>query len=128
MYLEANKTLTATGGNGRRKMEGFWAARFTGPRGVGNGVVTLIEGRLFGGDSAFLYLGTYGGEADEFRASINIRRFARGPSGVIGGNEFLVEVVGVLEEDKIAAHGRISGEKFEFHIVLIKLAELPERK
>jgi hypothetical protein len=40
-------------------VDGFWLIRFTGLEGFSGGVLTLIQGSLFGGDSAHIYTGAF---------------------------------------------------------------------
>ncbi len=55
-------------------MEGFWTVQFQGVQGMGAGFITLIGGQLFGGDSGFLYKGTYTQQGDNLTAQARSER------------------------------------------------------
>src|SRR5580658_7553248 len=65
-------------------MEGFWTVQFTGVQGWGAGVLTLIGGRLFGGDSGFLYTGTYTEQGNALTARVHVKRYVAGIANVMG--------------------------------------------
>jgi T3SS negative regulator,GrlR len=50
-------------------VEGFWTVQFTDIQGLGFGVVTLLGGQVFGGDSGFMYTGTYTDSENAMNAS-----------------------------------------------------------
>jgi len=59
-------------------MEGFWTVQFQGVQGMGAGVITLVGGQLFGGDSSFLYKGTYAEQGNTLTAQVQVNRYAAG--------------------------------------------------
>ena len=40
-------------------LDGLWIAQFTGKEVSGSGVVVFSNGKLFGGETGFYYIGTY---------------------------------------------------------------------
>src|ERR1700683_941537 len=40
-------------------VEGFWIVQYEGVQGNGGGVVVFMKGRVLGGDTGFVYTGTY---------------------------------------------------------------------
>jgi T3SS negative regulator,GrlR len=113
-------------GERRFKMEGFWTVQFTGVQGWGAGVVTLIHGRVFGGDSAFLYTGTYTADSNNLNAKIQVRRFAQGMGNVMGRDQFELELTGTLKGNTITATGSIPGTPLKLTGTLTKQADLPK--
>lgn len=54
---------------------GFYQARFETPNGSDLGVMTLMDGnKLCGGNSEFMYVGTYKRQGDNFFADVEVRR------------------------------------------------------
>ena len=42
-----------------QEINGLWTARFSTDIGTGSGVISLVSGRLLGGDSNYFYSGSY---------------------------------------------------------------------
>lgn len=76
--------------------DGKYAAWFRTPRAQGTGIVHLAEGRISGGDSFFIYGGSYQFDDDRrFTAVLTTRRHAEGPPTVFGLDEVEVCLSGV---------------------------------
>ena len=56
-------------------VEGFWIVQFAGMEGKGGGVVVLTKGRVFGGDGAYTYLGTYEEIEGKLKANVLVQNF-----------------------------------------------------
>jgi hypothetical protein len=56
-------------------VEGFWIVQYEGVAGNGGGVAVFIKGRVFGGDSGFVYTGTYNADEKSIAAKISVRNF-----------------------------------------------------
>ncbi len=54
---------------------------------MGAGVITLVGGQLFGGDSAFLYKGTYTERGNTLTAQVQVNRYAAGMGSVMGRDQ-----------------------------------------
>ena len=106
-------------------MEGFWTVQFSGVQGFGSGSVILIGGHIFGGDSAFLYTGTYRAEGSNFTADVQVNKFAPGMPSVMGQDRFSLALKGALNGNVIAVTGSIPGTPLQFRGNLTKQAELP---
>lgn len=106
-------------------MEGFWTVHFNGVDGFGSGVVTLIGGQVFGGDSGFLYTGTYTDQANTLNARIHVQLYVPGASSVMGRDQFDLELAGTLNNNVITATGTIPGTPFQFRARLERQRNLP---
>lgn len=106
-------------------MEGFWTVQFAGIQGFGAGVVTLIGGQVFGGDSGFLYTGTYKAEANNFSADVAVRKFVQGAASVMGQDRFTLTLKGTLNGNTISVTGTVAGTPMQFKATLTKQADLP---
>ena len=75
-------------------INGLWIVQFHGPQGNGGGVVVLIDGRVYGGDSGFSYVGSYELKAASFRGKVSVKNFDPAIAnvlGVVGDFELLLE-------------------------------------
>ncbi len=108
-------------------MEGFWTVQFTGVQGWGAGVITLIGGRVFGGDSGFLYTGTYAQQGNALTARVHIKQYNSGVPNVMGRNEFDLELNGTLQGNTLAGTGTIPGTQLRLNATLTKQADLPTK-
>lgn len=108
-------------------MEGFWTVQFTGVQGWGAGVLTLIGGQVFGGDSGFLYTGTYTQEGNTLTARVHVRQYVPGVANVMGRNQFDLELTGTLQGNTITATGNIPGTPLRLNGTLTKQGDLPAR-
>lgn len=108
-------------------MEGFWTVQFNGVQGWGAGVVTLIGGQLFGGDSGFLYTGTYSQQGSAFTAQVHVKQYMPGVANVMGRNEFDLGLTGTVQGNTVAATGSIPGTSLRLSGTLTKRSDLPAR-
>jgi T3SS negative regulator,GrlR len=76
--------------------DGLYKVTFYTPRGTGTGVVTLLDGRVRGGNASNFYLGTYVSDGEHVSAQVTTRVHTR-----ISGTVFLFGVE--------SAHIRLSG-------------------
>ena len=108
-------------------MEGFWIVKFTGVQGWGEGVATLIGGQVFGGDSGFLYGGSYTTQNNTLNARVHVKRYAAGTVNVMGRDEFDLELTGVAQGNSISVTGTIPGTQLRLSGSLTKQGNLPAR-
>ena len=57
---------------------------FRTPQGEGYGIVSLLDGKLTGGDNISSYTGTYVQDGDKFAAAIAVKRHTQGQPSVFG--------------------------------------------
>ncbi len=65
-------------------VEGFWIVQFMGLHGNGGGVVILNEGKVFGGDSGYTYIGTYREETGKLTCVVRVSKFLGSFISVLG--------------------------------------------
>ena len=111
-------------------MEGFWTVKFNGIQGWGAGVITLMGGQLYGGDSSFLYTGTYTQNGDGMQAHVHVKKYFNVPGmqNVMGRDEFDLELAGtnVSQGNIINVAGTIPGTQLRFSATLAKQGEFPQ--
>jgi hypothetical protein len=107
-------------------MVGFWVVRFKGQQGLGAGVLTLINGQVFGGDSSMMYTGSYTEQGNTLHAHVHVKQHTviPGMQSVMGLNEFDLELNGPLQGNTIAVTGTIPGTKMRLDATLTKQGEL----
>jgi hypothetical protein len=74
--------------------DGTYNAWFRTARGQGTAIVHLAEGKISGGDAFFAYSGTYEIDGDNFSATLTTKRFADGPTTVLGFDEVELKLTG----------------------------------
>ena len=47
--------------------EGLWIVQYEGTAGGDGGVIVLVQGRVLGGDNAYVYTGSYQGDGENYR-------------------------------------------------------------
>jgi hypothetical protein len=83
-------------------VDGFWLLQYEGIQGSGGGVLVLLNGRVFGGDSAYYYTGSYETKGPTLKARVQVRNFLAGVASALGvEGDFELDVVGALEGDVI---------------------------
>lgn len=65
-------------------VKGFWIVQFMGLHGNGGGVVVLNEGKVFGGDSGYTFVGTYKEEGDKLTCLVRVSKFLGSYISVLG--------------------------------------------
>ena len=108
-------------------VDGFWTVQFQGVQGWGSGVLTLIGGQLFGGDTSFLYTGSYTLNGNQLQARVHVSRFAQGLPNVMGREQFDLEISGQVQGNSANVVGTVPGTQQRLSATLTKRGELPPR-
>jgi hypothetical protein len=108
-------------------MEGFWTVHFKGVQGLGAGVVMLIGGQLFGGDTGFFFRGTYSQQGNTMTAHVHVKQHVLGMANVMRRNEFDLELNGTMQGDTISVTGKIPGTSMHLAGTLKKQGSLPAK-
>ena len=80
-------------------MEGLWTAEFGSGTGMfGSGVAVFREGKIFGGDSTYYYIGEYSLRGNTFEATLKIFPFIEGAESVFRtrGQALTLTLVGTV--------------------------------
>jgi len=108
-------------------MEGFWTVQFSGVQGWGAGVIALIGGKVFGGDSGFLYIGTYAVQGAIMTGHVHVKRHATGMPNVMGRDEFDLELNGTIKGNIISVIAKIPGTPLQLSGTMTRQADLPTK-
>jgi T3SS negative regulator,GrlR len=98
--------------------------RIQGVEGWGAGVVTLANGKVFGGDSGYLYSGTYTQSANTMNARVHVKQYVAGIQNVMGRSEFDLQLDGITNAGRMAVTGTIPGTPLRLHGILTKQGDL----
>ncbi len=91
-------------------MEGFWIVQFEGIEGGGGGVAILLHGKVYGGDSAYHYTGTYASLDDQLNANVLVHQFLPGIGNVLGvTGDFTLSLSGKLEGEMVSGTASLVG-------------------
>ncbi|MGA8864093.1 MAG: GrlR family regulatory protein [Gallionella sp.] len=110
-------------------LEALWSVDFKSSFGMhGNGVVVFETGRLFGGDSTMIYVGSYKVEHGIIHAEIEVRKYTNVPGmvSVVGLDTFNLTVNGPLGQHELLLSGHVVEDPSrKITIKAIRRAELP---
>jgi hypothetical protein len=112
---------------GKLSMEGFWTVQFKGVQGFGTGVVTYIGGRVFGGDSAVMFMGTYDLQGNAVTMKLHVKQMVPGLMTVMGRKEYDLDLTGTLDGDTLKLAGNIPGTDERLSATVMKQCDLPPR-
>ena len=91
-------------------MDGFYSVHFTAGNGVGDGVVVLLKGKIYGGDSGYVYTGTYTQDGHSLRADVQVQQVVPGIPSVFGGfGNLTLSLSGKRTGDAIEGSGQLLG-------------------
>ena len=83
-------------------MDGLWTAEFGSSTGVfGGGVAIFQNGRIWGGDATYYYIGEYALSGKNFKATLKIFPFIEGAQSVFKtvGKDLTIELRGTMTSD-----------------------------
>jgi T3SS negative regulator,GrlR len=92
------------------KIDGFWTVNFDSNRGsIGSGVAVIDKGRIFGGDSIFMYTGNVKIENSVIHADIYVSRHSDVLSPSIFGqiSNFQLKVSGSADSENLVLTGHM---------------------
>jgi hypothetical protein len=102
-------------------MVGFWTVQFAGLQGFGSGVASLTEdGQVLGGDSSYTYIGTYTRNGDSIAGKIHVKRYSSDIPGVMGMDEFDLDLSGALQGNLLVVEGAVPGTEIRLSATMTK--------
>jgi hypothetical protein len=108
-------------------VEGFWIVQYEGIKGNGGGVVVFMKGRVLGGDTGFIYTGTYRTDEQTISAQIAVRNFLPEVPNVLGvDGDFELALQGVVAGEVIKASASLVNKGGSgVALKLTKVSDLP---
>lgn len=110
-------------------VEGLWIVQYEGIQGNGGGVVVLLRGHVLGGDSGFVYIGTYRTDEKRLSARVLVRNFLPDVASVLGvKGDFELILNGTIDGQMIKASATVANQEIAGIVVrLTKVSDLPAR-
>ncbi len=107
-------------------MEGLWTVKFTAGQLSGSGVVVFSDGKAFGGETGFFYVGTYEVDGNIVKARVMIRNFDPAISSGFGiPGDFEMDVSAVMQGDAMTGTAVVTDHpQYSLGIRLVKKANL----
>ncbi|GEM_PF-2637326 len=92
---------------------GLWSVVFSATTDIGAGVVTIIDGKILGGDSSFSYVGSFSNTADgSIAGEIKVARHSNLlPSVIPGVENYSLLIAGHITNDQLSLTGKIKGQE-----------------
>jgi hypothetical protein len=110
-------------------LEALWSAEFRSNFGMqGTGIVVLETGRVFGGDSSMIYVGSFKADDKVIRFDINVKKYAHVPgmASVVGLDSFNLKVSGTPAREGFLLSGHVVEDPSRtMTIKVTRRAELP---
>jgi hypothetical protein len=108
-------------------VDGFWIVQFEGIQGGGGGVAVLTKGKVFGGDSAYTYSGTYQTDQNNLKASVAVKNFLPGIPNVLGVvGDFDLNLTGTVDGNIVKGKAALANQPGAGIVVkLTKKGDLP---
>lgn len=87
-------------------IDGLWTAKIQAGGSSTSGVMVFANGRVLGGDSGFMWTGTFKVSGGSVKADIYVKNYdPRIPPRLFGVTEYDVSMYGVIKGDLISATG-----------------------
>lgn len=109
-------------------IEALWSVEFvSNVQGFGAGVAVLETGRVLGGDSQYMYVGSYEIDNHQATVKINVKHYSGVANSIFGGaKEFNLVLEGTPAQDQFEFHGYVvENPELKIGIRLTRRAELP---
>ena len=104
--------------------DGLYRAAFQTPLGAGAGVVHALGGKMWGGDSAIYYVGTYNEASDQLSANVATGRHTQGLPSIFGIDRVHITLKGKTQGDTITLEGRaVEAPNVAFQVILTRLSD-----
>lgn len=91
---------------------GLYAVEFRTNNDHGNGIITIVDGSINGGDSGYYYQGRIRQTGKELKLNLSVKQYVSGYVSAFGSvGQFSLDLTGSAHEDGITAqfHGSIIG-------------------
>jgi hypothetical protein len=107
-------------------LDGLWIVQFTGKDILGSGVAVFSNGKVFGGETGFYYVGTYAAQGKAVKARVVIRNFDPSiPSGFGVQGDYEMDVSAMLQDNQMTGTAMIANQpQNSLGIRLTKKADL----
>jgi hypothetical protein len=106
----------------------FWTVKFRAKDiRIGEGVITTIDGRIYGGDSCYKYIGTYTENGGFITAKLRISKYSdlANLQSVVDIDNFNLSLSGKVQRDSIYLDGELpSDPNNRFEAILTRITDI----
>ena len=103
--------LRPLGNRGNNMVEGFWILKIQPPPVTRGGLIMFTRGRVFGGDNAFTWVGTYSMSDRVLKGRVRVHKFDPKVKSVLGLNgDYDMHFSGILSGDLITGTAMIANK------------------
>lgn len=108
-------------------VEGFWIVQYEGVAGNGGGVVMFMNSRVLGGDTGYVYTGTYKSDGNNVRARVNVRNFLPQVPSVLGYvGDFELQIAATVNGQNMRGTASLVGQDGAgIAVKLTRVSDLP---
>ena len=109
-------------------VEAIWSINFNSSKGdCRGGVIAFKNGRIYGGDVSYYYIGDYSASPDYINCSLKVTHYFGERCPVFGARqEFTIELHGPITADTMSLQGHFANQPDKtLSSVLLKLERLP---
>jgi hypothetical protein len=106
--------------------DGLYKVQFQTPRGMGTGVVYAQAGKMWGGDAALYYVGTYTQSGENLSAHVETNRHSQVPGvvPVFGIDKVTIKLEGSVKGDTVTCQGTAAqAPSVTFQAVLNRISD-----
>lgn len=107
-------------------LDGFWVMRIETPQYTSGGVVIFINGKVFGGDNGFTWVGSYSQSGQILKGLVRIHNFDESVQSVLGiPGDYDMHFAGTIEANTITGTAMVANQpQHNLPIRLTKRADL----
>jgi hypothetical protein len=109
-------------------IEAMWSVRFVTNQNIGgNGVLVIENGKIFGGDSSYTYIGNFEIHDGRIKSNIKVSKYADtvGIISVVGSDNYVLALSGKIDRDEMILSGNPSSNpQIDVVVKLTRIAEL----
>jgi hypothetical protein len=92
-------------------VDGFWIGQMKALGSTGGFVAMFRGGKIFGGDSAFCFIGTYYSDATSVKAKVTVQNFDPAVLSMFGvKGDYELEVSATISGDSITGTAMLAGQ------------------
>jgi hypothetical protein len=86
-------------------ISGLWNAQIDAHGNKAGGVAVFVNGKVLGGDSAFIWSGTLQESGDSFKAAVHVKQYDQTVQSIFGIAEYDMHIDGRIQGDRITGTG-----------------------
>ena len=92
-------------------VEGFWILQIETPQQTSGGVCVFLNGKIFGGDNGFTWIGTYTSDDKLIKARVNVHNFDKSVQSVLGiPGDYEMHFSGNVQGNMITGAAMLAGQ------------------